>query len=473
MKYEINIGLEVHLQLSTKSKVFCSCSTEFGAAPNSQTCPVCLGFPGALPVFNREALKYAVKVAFALGCEIAEKIKFDRKNYYYPDLPKNFQISQYDMPIARNGFLEIRLAGGPKKIRIRRVHLEEDAGKLFHKDTYSLIDYNRAGTPLLEIVTEPDISSQDEAYSYLTSLKLLLRYLGVSDCNMEEGSLRCDANISLREKGSEKLGVKAELKNMNSFKGVKNALDYEAERQAALLEEGEKIVQETRLWNDDKGITASMRGKEEAHDYRYFPEPDLVPFVIDKETISRTKKDIPELPMARQARFVSQYAIPEYDASVLISDKETADFFEETVKIYNNPKSISNWIMGDISAVLNEENVSISAMKLSPKNLARMIEMVDGGIISAKIAKTIIPDMVKSGGPPDMLVQKRGLVQISDEDELEAIISKVIKENEKTVSDYKSGRKNAFTFLVGQVMKETRGKANPKIVNEILKSKLK
>ena len=472
-KYGVNIGLEVHLQLLTKSKAFCSCSTKFGSSPNTQTCPVCLGLPGSLPVLNREVLASAIKVVLALNCAIAEEMKFDRKNYYYPDLPKNFQISQYDRPLSGKGFLKIqREKGGAKKIGIKRVHLEEDAGKLFHKSGHSLIDYNRAGTPLLEIVSEPDISSPDEAYTYLTSLKSLLRYLDVSDCNMEEGSLRCDANISLRKESAAEMGVKAELKNMNSFKGVKNALDYEIKRQSSLLDDGTAVTQETRLWNADKGVTISMRTKEEAHDYRYFPEPDLVPFIIDKELIKRVKNGIPELPQAREARFVSQYKIPEYDASVLTQEKKNADFFEETVKIHNNPKGISNWLMGDISAILNEKNVSIDRTRLSPANLAKMIKMVDDGTISVKIAKTILPDMVNTGDTPATLVEKKGLSQISDTDELEKVITRVLKENAKTANDYKSGKKNALIFLVGQVMKASRGKANPRMVNEILRDKL-
>lgn len=473
MEYKINIGLEVHLQLLTKSKVFCSCSTQFGESPNSQTCPVCLGLPGSLPVLNKAALINAIKVALALNCVIAKKMKFDRKNYYYPDLPKNFQISQYEEPLAGNGLIEIERDRGVQKIRVRRVHLEEDAGKLFHKSGYSLIDYNRAGMPLLEIVSEPDISSPEEAYVYLTSLKVLLRYLEVSDCNMEEGSLRCDANISLRKANSDNLGVKTELKNMNSFKGVRGALIYEIERQASLLNEGERIAQETRLWNADKGVTTSMRSKEEAHDYRYFPEPDLVPFTIDKELIERLRNEIPELPAPRRTRLASQYSISEYDASVLTQERRIADFFEGAVKVYNNPKGISNWIMGDISAILNEKNISIDRTRLSPTNLARMVKMVDGGTISVKIAKAILPNMIMDGDSPDEVVKKKGLSQISDRGELENIVTQVIKENKKSVNDYKSGKKNALVFLVGQAMKATRGKANPKMVNEILRDKLK
>ena len=434
---------------------------------------MCLGLPGSLPVLNREVLASAIKVSLALNCTVADRMKFDRKNYYYPDLPKNFQISQYDKPLARNGFLEIQAEKVVKKIGIKRVHLEEDAGKLFHKEGYSLIDYNRAGMSLLEIVTDPGISSPEEAYTYLTFLKSLLRYLDVSDCNMEEGSLRCDANISLKKKEARGLGIKTELKNMNSFKGVRNALDYEVKRQSAILEEEAGIIQETRLWDADKGLTTSMRSKEEAHDYRYFPEPDLTPFVIDKEVLERIKSEIPELPRAREVRFVSQYHIPEYDASVLTQEKKTADFFEKAVEIYNNPKAISNWIMGDISAVLNERGTSIDEVRLSAANLAKMAKMLDEGAISTKIAKAILIDMIDKGKAPDVLVREKRLSQISDAGELEGVIALVLEENEKTVKDYRSGKKNALTFLVGQIMKASRGKANPKMVNDILKSKLK
>ncbi|MDP3790200.1 MAG: Asp-tRNA(Asn)/Glu-tRNA(Gln) amidotransferase subunit GatB [Candidatus Omnitrophota bacterium] len=472
MKYDVYIGLEVHLQLSTRTKAFCSCSTIFGKEPNSQTCPVCLGFPGALPVLNKEAMVRAIKVALSLNCSIAERMKFDRKNYYYPDLPKNFQISQYDKPLSYDGHLDINTGVATKRIRIKRVHMEEDAGKLFHKNDYSLVDYNRSGTPLLEIVSEPDMSSPEEAYVYLSLLKSLLRYLDVSDCNMEEGSLRCDANISLSPAGSGKLGTKTELKNMNSFRWVKNALEYEVKRQASLLDSGEKMTQDTRLWNVEKGVTISMRSKEEAHDYRYFPEPDLVPFVVSKELVEGVRKNIPELPKQKMNRFISQYSIPEYDAFVLTQEKATSEFFEQAVSVYNNPKSISNWIMGSINAILNEKNTDIGGTKLLPESLADMVKMIDEGVISIKIAKEILSEMADKGESPRSLVEKKGLAQISDTGELENIIEKVIKANDKSVSAYKGGKKNALEYLIGQIMKETRGKANPKIVNEILVKKL-
>ena len=471
MEYEPVIGLEVHLQLSTKTKAFCGCSTLFGQRPNSQTCPVCLGFPGSLPKLNHEAFRYAIKVALALGCEIQKFVKFDRKNYYYPDLPKNFQISQYDMPIAFNGFVEAASGAASKKIRVKRVHLEEDAGKLMHETggPYSFVDYNRAGMPLLEIVTEPDIASPDEAYNYLSNLKAILSYLDVSDCDMEKGSLRCDANISVRPKGTTGLGSKVELKNMNSFKNVRNALEYEASRQAEAAASGEKIPQETRLWDADKLITISMRTKEEAHDYRYFPEPDLVPFVIEAKVVDQIKKEIPELPVMRRARFIEDFKLSDYDAGVLVSDKETADYFEETAELYNKPKIIANWIAGDILALLNEKNITIGKSGILPKDLAELLNMIDAGTISGKMAKDVLTEAFETKAPPAAIVKSKGLSQISDSKALEEIMKSVLAKNEKSVNDYRSGKTNAFTFLVGQVMRETKGKANPSIVNEILK----
>ncbi len=473
MEYEPVIGLEVHLQLSTKTKAFCGCSTKFGQRPNSQTCPVCLGFPGSLPKLNREAFGYAIKVALALGCQVQKDIKFDRKNYYYPDLPKNFQISQYDRPIAYNGAVNIYTKDTEKKIHIKRVHLEEDAGKLIHEagGPFSFVDYNRAGIPLLEIVTEPDINSADEAYEYLTNLKSILKYLDVSDCDMEKGSLRCDANISVRPKGETTLGSKVELKNMNSFKGVKGGLEYEVTRQIEAINSGERVIQETRLWDADKNITTSMRTKEEAHDYRYFPEPDLVPFTEGGLT-SQLKKTIPELPHKKAERFKKEFGLSDYDNGVLVSDKATAEYFEECTRIYDKPKIAANWIMGDVMAQLKEKNIGINELGVSPKSLISLLKMIDDATISGKIAKDVLIEMIDTKKSPQEIIESKGLKQITDTSELERLVKKVLEAEAKSVKDYKGGKKNALTFIVGQVMKETKGKANPAIVNEILKKTL-
>ncbi|MFA5147101.1 MAG: Asp-tRNA(Asn)/Glu-tRNA(Gln) amidotransferase subunit GatB [Candidatus Omnitrophota bacterium] len=471
MEYEPVIGLEVHLQLSTKTKAFCGCSTRFGQRPNSQTCPVCLGFPGSLPKLNARAFSYAVKVALALKCEVQKTIKFDRKNYYYPDLPKNFQISQFDKPIAYNGEVMILSGGKTKKIRIRRVHLEEDAGKLIHDTpgSYSLVDYNRAGIPLLEIVTEPDINSPDEAYGYLTNLKAILKYLDVSDCDMEKGSLRCDANISVRPRGTDGLGSKVELKNMNSFKGVKGGLEYEVRRQVEAVAAGERIPQETRLWDAEKSVTVSMRTKEEAHDYRYFPEPDLVPFVD-----SGIAKDItvPELPEAKAKRFRDTFGLSEYDAGVLTAEKEMADYFERCVAIHGNAKTVTNWLTGEMMAQLNERNMTIGALGVPAEGLAGLLKMIDDGSISGKIAKTVLAEMIETKSSAADIVKAKGLAQISDAGKIEEIARSVIAREEKTANDYKNGKTAALAFLVGQVMKETKGKANPALVNGLLKKLL-
>ncbi|MEK6732732.1 MAG: Asp-tRNA(Asn)/Glu-tRNA(Gln) amidotransferase subunit GatB, partial [Candidatus Omnitrophota bacterium] len=422
MSYEIVIGLEVHLQLNTKSKVFCGCSTDFGSEPNTQTCPVCLGFPGSLPVLNRKALELGAKVAIALNCEIAKKIRFDRKNYFYPDLPKDYQISQFSQPLAQHGRLSIEilqpfgLQDEPsgintekntpmvqKKIQIRRVHLEEDTGKLFHQKDSSLIDFNRSGIPLLEIVTEPDMNSPEEAYLYLTALKSILEYIDVSDCNMEEGSLRCDANISLRKKGDTALGTKTEIKNMNSFKGVKAALEYEARRQMDSLEKGRRIIQETRLYNAEKGVTEPMRSKEEAHDYRYFPEPDLVPFDFEESLLENIGKDMPELPEPKKNRFIKDYRLSDYDAAIMTSDKDLAAYFEKCAASYENPKTIANWLMGDISAYIKEKGVSIKDLNLKPESLSGMLKMIDSGVITGKIAKTLLIEIIQTGKDPEKL----------------------------------------------------------------------
>ena len=474
MKYEVVIGLEAHVQLFTESKAFCGCSTKFGLAPNSSTCPVCLGLPGVLPVLNKKAFLYAIKTALALNCRIQDIIKFDRKNYYYPDLPKNFQISQYDKPLAYSGYIEIEHNNAKKKIRITRVHLEEDAGKLMHDagKGLSYVDFNRAGMPLLEIVSEPDMRSPEESYVYLQDLKAILQYLKVSDCNMEEGSLRCDANISVRLKNETALGVKAELKNMNSFKAVRDALSYEANRQVELLQKGEKIAQDTRLWNERKGITEVMRIKEEAHDYRYFPEPDLVPFTVDKKEVDKLKESLPELPQAKKKRFITLYGLSKYDAGVLTRDVEISDFFEEVVRIFNEPKEIANWLSGNIASILNEKKTTIGETRFKPAYLAELLELIRAEDITGKMAKEILPEIFKLGKSPKEIVRSKGLRQIKDTGELAGVVEAVLKENKKSVDDYKKGKVNALTFLVGQVMRKTKGQANPKKANEILRKKL-
>lgn len=471
--YETVIGLEVHLQLRTETKVFCGCSTKFASRPNSQTCPVCLGFPGSLPVLNEKAFLYSIKAALALNCAIQNLVKFDRKNYYYPDLPKNFQISQYDMPLSYNGTLEITSDGIRKRVRIKRVHLEEDAGKLTHpaKVSYSLVDFNRAGMPLLEIVTEPDISSPQEAYDYLTALKAILQYLKISDCDMEKGSLRCDANASIRKAGEKKLGVKVEVKNMNSFRWVREALQYEVDRQVSLLEAKENIIQETRLWDAEKMATISMRSKEEAQDYRYFPEPDMVPFMVEKTIIEEIRKSLPELPEARTNRFVKDYSLSEYDARILTSQIDVADYFEECANQYENKKTIANWITGDIMAQMNIKNLGIIELGVPPKNIIGLLKMIDKEI-SGKMAKDVLVEMIETKKDAYEIVKSKGLSQISDRERIDQIIKDVLSKNEKSVNDYKNGKKNAMTFLVGQVMRQTEGKANPAIVNEILKKYL-
>jgi len=474
-KYETVIGLEVHLQLETETKAFCGCSTEFGKRPNSHTCPVCLGFPGALPVLNEKAFLYSIKVALALNCKIQDIIKFDRKNYYYPDLPKNFQISQFDMPLSYDGFVDVISAGGTsKRVHIKRVHLEEDAGKLMHpaKSSFSLVDFNRAGMPLLEVVTEPDINSPEEAYDYLTALKAILQYLRVSDCDMEKGSLRCDANISIRKAGEKELGVKVEVKNMNSFRWVREALHYETGRQIALAEASERIVQETRLWDAEKLVTISMRSKEEAHDYRYFPEPDLVPFIIDKKIVEDIRKALPELPEARANRFIKEHGLSEYDARVLTGQIDLADYFEECAGEYANKKTLTNWINGDIAAEMNARSVNILELGIKPKDLVGLLKMIDGQSISGKTAKDVLVEMIDTKKRADEIVSSKGLSQISDKDKIEEVVREVLAKNERSVNDYKGGKKTAITFLVGQVMKQTQGKANPAMVNEILKKHL-
>jgi len=477
MNYEVVIGLEVHAQLNTKSKIFCSCPTDFGAEPNSQTCPICLGMPGVLPVLNREVVNKAIKMALATNCEVAEVSRWARKNYFYPDLPKGYQISQLEFPLAEHGHIDINSNGELKKIRLNRIHMEEDAGKSIHGENFndpssSYVDLNRAGVPLIEIVSEPDIDSPQDAKLYLEKVKSILEYLEVSDCNMEEGSLRADANISLRPKGQKELGTKAEVKNMNSFKYLQQALEYEIERQAYILDEGGRVIQETRLFDSKKGITLSMRSKEEANDYRYFPCPDLVPLIVDKEWVAVSQKSLPELPDAKRERFVSDYAIPLYDAEVLTADKKTSIYFEDVVKGGGDAKSASNWIMTEILRMVKERNISIEESPVTSSMLAEMLNLIQDGTISGKIAKTVFAEMEKSGKTPKKIIEEKGLVQITDEGAIEKIVDEVIANNQPQVKQYRNGKTTLLGFFVGQVMKASRGKANPAIVNKLLKEKL-
>ncbi len=477
MDYEPVIGLEIHAQLNTKSKIFCSCSTAFGAPPNSQTCPICLGMPGVLPVLNKEVVSKAIRTALATDCKIAEVSRWARKNYFYPDLPKGYQISQYELPIAVNGHIEINVNGKSKTIRIHRIHMEEDAGKLIHGENLgnpanSYVDLNRTGVPLIEIVSEADIRTPEEAKAYLEKVKTILEYLEVSDCNMEEGSLRADANVSLRPVGQEEFGTKAEVKNMNSFKNLQKALEYEIERQREVLEDGGRITQETRLWNAEKNITLPMRSKEEAHDYRYFPDPDLVPLRVNKDWEEKIKAGLPELPDAKIARLVAQCKIPQYDAEVISADKKVADYFEEVVSKGVDAKTASNWVMTEILRVLKDRNIGIEKSPVTAAMLADMLKLQKDGTISGKIAKTVFEEMENTGKDPQTIVKEKGLVQITDEGAIETAIDEVIANNPSEVEKYKSGKTKLFGFFVGQVMKATKGKANPAKVNELLKNKL-
>ncbi|WP_336776381.1 Asp-tRNA(Asn)/Glu-tRNA(Gln) amidotransferase subunit GatB [Paenibacillus sp. MMO-58] len=474
-QYETVVGLEVHVELHTNSKIFCGCSTAFGAPANTHTCPVCLGHPGVLPVLNKQAVEYAMKAAMALNCEIADISKFDRKNYFYPDSPKAYQISQFDQPIGQNGWIDIEVNGETKRIGITRLHLEEDAGKLTHVDGgyASLVDFNRVGTPLVEIVSEPDIRTPEEAKAYLEKLKAIMLYCEVSDVKMEEGSLRCDANISLRPYGQEKFGTRAELKNMNSFRGVQRGLEYEQIRQAEILNEGGLVVQETRRFDDTLGKTFSMRGKEESHDYRYFPDPDLVRLNISQEWKDRVRASIPELPDARKGRYTSEYGLPSYDAEVITSSKKLADFFEESLNYTKDAKAVSNWIMGDLLGYLNANSLELSEVKITGQGLGEMIGLLEKGTISSKIAKTVFKAMLESGKLPQQIVEEQGLVQISDEGALVAVVDQIIQANPQSVEDFKAGKDKAIGFLVGQIMKETKGKANPALVNKLLLERLK
>ena len=475
MTFETVIGVEVHAQLRTNSKMFCGCGTTFGLSANSQTCPVCLGLPGSLPVINRTAVEMAVRAGLALNCTIAASNRFARKNYFYPDLPKGYQISQYESPICEHGWIEVRDSGGEAtRIRIRRAHLEEDAGKNIHETgtSGSRVDLNRAGTPLLEIVTEPDMHSAEEVVAYLKGLRDILMYLDVCDGNMEEGSFRCEPNLSLRPSGQKEFGTKVELKNINSFKYVKDAVEYEIKRQTKVLTEGGKICQETRLWNIERGETAVMRSKEEAHDYRYFPDPDLVPLKLDQAWIDGFRSRLPELPAVRTKRFVSDYGLPEYDATILTASKGMADYFESCVKQCSQPKTVSNWVMGELTRELNNSGTDISASPVTPERLVSLLQMVDKGVISLKVAREIFPELYSSGKAPEQIVQERGLTQVSDEGALEQIITEVLNKNPAQVAQFKEGKQQVLGFLVGQVMKTSGGKANPGKVNELLRKKL-
>ena len=467
MKYEAVIGLEVHAQLLTATKLFCGCSTQFGAPPNTQICPVCTAQPGALPVLNKVAVEMAIKTGLALGCTIQEKSIFARKNYFYPDLPKGYQISQYELPLCRSGNLDA--------IHIQRIHMEEDAGKLLHdhgSPDKSHVDLNRCSTPLIEIVSGPDLRTSEEAGDYLRKLRNILVYLGVCDGNMQEGSLRCDANVSIRPVGTKTFGTRAEIKNVNSFKFLERAIDYEIDRQTKLLESGGTVVQETRLFNSAQGITESMRSKEEAHDYRYFPDPDLLPLIVDKKWISHIQKQLPELADTKAARFVKEYGLPDYDAKVLTAEKPLADYFEACVKIYNAPKKLSNWMMAELMRELKNSEQDMTTLKIKPAGLAKLIELIDQGTISGSIAKTIFEEMFQTGADAAAIVQSKGLVQVSDTSIIEKVVDQILANQPENVAAYKSGKANVFGFFVGSVMKAMQGKANPKLVNEILKKKL-
>jgi aspartyl-tRNA(Asn)/glutamyl-tRNA(Gln) amidotransferase subunit B len=476
--YETVIGLEVHAQLATRSKMFCGCTTVFGADPNSQTCPVCQGLPGVLPVPNRRAVEFAIRTALALHCRINPRCRFARKHYFYPDMPKNYQISQYEEPLAEDGWLEVEVEGSTCRIGIQRLHLEEDVGKLVHEGgvfetaAASRVDFNRAGIPLMEIVSRPDLRSPAEAAEYLRLLRAVLRYLGVCDGNMEEGSLRCDANVSLRPRGEAELGTKVEIKNMNSFRHVRAALEYEVERQGRLLGRGQRVVQETRLWNPDRGETLPMRSKEYAHDYRYFPEPDLPPLRPDPAWVAALGTELPELPRARRQRLVEQYALPVYDADLLTADRALADYYEEAVRGYPNPKAVANWILTELLRELRGDPAGVATSPVRPTHLARLLALVDEGTISGKMAKDVFERMVRSGEDPETIVHREGLRQVAGATELGAVVDEVIRANPSAVADYHKGKTQSLAYLVGQVMKATQGKANPQVVNRLLGERL-
>jgi aspartyl-tRNA(Asn)/glutamyl-tRNA(Gln) amidotransferase subunit B len=475
MKYEVVIGLEIHAQLKTDSKIFCGCSTRFGAPPNSQTCPVCLGMPGVLPVVNKKAVEYAMKAGIATNCEIVRDNRFARKNYFYPDLPMGYQITQFELPIAQKGYLDVPLEDGSKKrIGITRIHMENDAGKSSH-DPYrplSFVDLNRAGTPLIEIVSEPDMRSPEEAGAFMRQIHTILRFMDVCDGNMEEGSLRCDANVSLRLKGAEEFGTRTEMKNLNSFRNIERSIISEIRRQADILDDGGTITQETRLWNADEGKSVSMRSKEDAHDYRYFPDPDLLPIIIDDDFFNRVKDSIPELPDVKRERYITAMGLPASDSGVLTSSPEIAAYFERCLTLVNKPKLVSNWVMGSVLGLVNTSGISIAESPVTEKALTELIELVESGVVSGTMAKTVFEDMAKSGKPAKTIVEEKGLAQVSDSSEIEGIVDKILTDNPKEVEAYKGGKTKLMGFFVGQIMRASKGKANPALVNNILIKKL-
>ena len=473
--YEVVIGLEVHAELSTKTKIFCSCKTEFGGEPNTHCCPVCMAMPGSLPVLNEKVVEYAVKAGLATNCEISRDSKNDRKNYFYPDLPKSYQISQFDKPLCEKGFVEIETEEGKKKIGLTRIHIEEDAGKLNHDDygRGSLVDLNRAGVPLIEIVSEPDIRSAIETDKYLRKLKSILEYIEVSDCKMQEGSLRADVNVSIRRKGAKEYGTRTEMKNMNSFKAISRAIEYEIDRQIEVIENGGKIEQETLRWDEVSGRTFSMRDKEDAQDYRYFPDPDLVAIKLSDEYIENIRNNLPELPESRKERYLSEYKLTEKEANTITASKYLSDFFEKAVKICNNPKAVCNWLLSDIAKVLNEKELEPEDIPFMPKHLAEMIQLIEKGTISSKIAKDVLEKMFENPEAPNVIIEKNGWVQISDEGAIREVVRKIVDANPQSVTDFKNGKEKALGFLVGQAMKETKGKANPQMLNQMFRDAMK
>lgn len=470
MKYEMVIGLEIHAELDTETKIFCSCSTAFGAEENTQTCPICLAMPGTLPVLNEKVVEYGVKAGMALNCGIAKYSQLDRKNYFYPDLPKAYQISQFDYPLCTRGSVEIDVEGNKKSIGIHHIHIEEDAGKLVHDSSEgTLADYNRGGIPLIEIVSDPDMRSAEEAKAYAEKIKAILEFTGVSNCKMQEGSLRFDVNLSIRPQGQEALGTRTEMKNLNSFRSLIRAIEHESQRQMQALEKGEEIIQETRKWDDEKGVSYSLRSKEEAQDYRYFPDPDLVPILLEDSYIERLREELPELPHSRKKRYVKELGLPEYDADILTTSRALSDYFEETLKSYSDAKAASNWMMGDVLRLLRAEEIEIEDIPFTSENFAKLLHLIEKKTISGSIGKKVLEEMFKTGKSPEDIIQEKGLVQINDEKALEDMIRGILQDNPQSVADYKAGKEKAFGFMVGQTMRISRGKANPQVVNQVLK----